>query len=177
MSLELVIDLKEWQGVQDLLEKVTPRAASRAFGRVNKISIEKVLKAMQMNIDSRVLRHANPGSRLSTGRLKNSLKIIKTKKYEPNFMKTSVGVDMGKKRGDKTGAYYWHMVEFGHEVVPKGKSRSRRKGLRFQMGKKTRPMEFAIDGLESNADSIKSKYASEVTSALRKAFNRKANRK
>ena len=77
--------------------------------------VRKALSPISMEMASVAKSNTNVFKH-PTGRIRESIKTRNRLKKKGAFYVADVGIDMGAKRGDESGAYYAHMVEFGHMV-------------------------------------------------------------
>lgn len=153
VDFDFVLDEKEWAKFLALAKELPAEIGQKAFRQSIHEGLNKVRGSMEGTIDAKT---ENP-----TGNLRASLRKKINKKYEPNFWHGSVAVKVGKKRAD--GAYYWHMVEYGHRIVGPTK---RDTGMRVPA------MRFAIGAFEANKDRIKSDFAIRARQRLERAVKK-----
>lgn len=145
------IDQNEWKEFIKMANDLPAKVGQQAFSVAVNDGVDKILTSMRSIISN--------SAENETGLLSKSLNRRRKRKYEPMFWHGSVAISVGKKRGD--GAYYWHMVEYGHRIV----TASRR-----DTGGRTRAMRFAISAFEQNKISVTAAFASKAKSVLQKYF-------
>lgn len=110
-SVEL--DPKQFNELRGLMEDLPRNVRKNAMNAATRKGAQRILERAQT-----ILRESGA---VDSGRLISSLKVRKRDgKYGDSFFKRTIGVSLGKKRGDLSGAYYALFVEYGHRVVTPG---------------------------------------------------------
>jgi len=100
-GFSIQIDQGDWDYLIEILNKEAPSIAQKAFGRAIAKGAARIKQAVLALVP------------IKEGRLKDSIKIRNTTKYQPYFWKTEVYSKRGSGRDDPKGAFYAHMVEYG----------------------------------------------------------------
>lgn len=91
-----------------------------AFKQLPQDIATKALKGAHKEGAERIKSAAISLAPVWSGRLSNAITVFTVNKYQPTVFKNMIGVKAGKKRNDTGGAYYAHMVEFGHAIHSAG---------------------------------------------------------
>jgi len=153
-SIKFEIDQKVLDGFIDELNKLGPEIGQRVFAKAINNGSKKIQQRAKDNL----------ANTKGTGRLANSIKIRNVTKYRPFFWKASIEVPGGKKRNDETGAYYAHMVEFGHSTGKKNKTY-------------VPPNPFMTNAVKELESSIKAEFVSDLKSQLERQWAKIARKK
>ena len=146
---------KEFEAMIEFCNNIAKETGQKAFSKAMKVGAERVLERARSNLLTRTKSY--------TGRLAGALRIKGNKKYEPHTFIKSIGVALGRKRDDLNGAYYAHMVEFGHEIVSKNHKTK---------GKRTEPIPFLSNALLESEQQVTNTIRIEVGSFIEKSFKK-----
>lgn len=167
LKAELVIDPKSWNDLIAKFNTLGPAVGQRAFAKVIKSGSELIKAEQIKRINTKPTRRMLPDDRVilekRTGRLIRSMRIRNVTKYRPYFWKAAIGSYRGKTKDDPNGAYYAHMVEYGHKVIINKRNYG-----------DCPPRPFIKAGLDAVQGKIIAQFQSEAKRVLEAAWKRQA---
>lgn len=163
-EFEFTFDLNQWKTFFETVQELPANVGQNAF----KAAMRRGLERIQWSAKSE-LGMKTSGSPYTTGRLMNAIKIKQTSKYQPYFWKGSVYIPEGKTREDKSGAYYAHMVEFGHKLTKTTKSGSFKKKV---VVRNIPPYSFMRNGIKLAEDHVIQNFRRNAMIEIEKRWNR-----
>ncbi len=153
--IKIDIDKAQWDRILQLFKELPRDIGRNALRAAIKSSSERTLAQCRTELFMR--------GGVRTGRLAAAIRNrVKSQTYNDTFFKATVGVPMGKKRDDETGAYYARFVEFGHAIV----DRSNR------VHGHVPAVPFLSMGLENSSKANIAEFAKNVKIELEKRVNR-----
>jgi len=153
--IDIRIDERQWQEFIRQARQLAPEIGQRAFNATLNKGAETLLGSIRKELENRA---ADPTGRLSAALVKTS-----RRKYQPMFWLSGVGVNTGRKRDDTDGAYYWHMIEYGHRVVGPTKR---------DTGRRVAGLGFTLAAFHREADGIAREMTGRAKEELVKRWKR-----
>lgn len=160
MTDQFSLRLEGFEGLLKTLQTLPDDLGHKVMKKALTANAAKVVEESKRILDSEV------SASTSTGRLRDAIKTIQSK-YKGSFFKVSAGVRLGRKRDDKTGAYYAAPVEYGHHLFVFGK----------KTGKFIKPVGFLSRGLAQKAQEIISSLSGDIKTHLEKEWKKAARGK
>lgn len=175
------IDSTQFKSLIQLCNKMGAEVGQKAFRKAMKSGSEKIQAQVQSEIPEGALEQAffEPTesdwkfkAKKRSGRLKRSIKIKTTTKYQPFFWKSQVVSNPGSSREDPNGAYYAFMVEYGHRIFFPVWNHLKNKWVAEDTGKKMPANPFMERAAKAAEPKIRAEFESEVKSTLHTLWKR-----
>lgn len=167
MSIELSVEIKGLEELISEIKELPKNIGLNALRSAVRASAVRVKKRAQQNTD---LMFIDP-----TGRLKKAIKAKGRKGYlaRRGFFLASAYVPIGETRGDVGGAYYAHMVEYGHRLVRARSNKKKGYGVAINGNYgSVAPKPFLRNALRQEAPSILNEFSSNIRAEVEKRISK-----
>jgi len=164
IKFKAAFDKNQLEEFFKVVEELPAKLGRNAFRN----SMKKSAKIVQRNAQAELIS----SSKNATGRLLGAIRVKFIKKYEPIFFKTSVFVNPGKKRDDKSGAYYGWIVERGHRAAGRRKLKRLKNFAADTSVSQVPGKKFMEKGAETSESAVFSDFKRTLKSELQKQWKR-----
>lgn len=158
--ISLNVDKKELAEIINTLNEIGAEVGQKAFASAMNKASKDIKAALITEMDATVQE--------PTGRLARALRVRSVSKYRPIFWKNTIGFKTGKSRKDLSGAYYAHMVEYGHRIFTGGR------GKRKSTGRIFKGTGFILRAANASANSVASTFKSAVKTKIEQIWRKRA---